>query len=249
MPVHDWSRVNAGVFHDLHCSWIIMLKAALNGGLLPAGYYAQAEQLAGDIVPDVLTLQTATSARLAAGDFPEGAVAVAESSPNVSVTAQADEIDEYARLQKTLVIRHAAGDDVVALVEIVSKGNKQTRVTLNWFVDKAVGALFQGIHLLIADLQPPGRHDSNGIHGAIWGELQSTAYASPAGKPLTLAAYAASARPKAYVEPIAVGDRLPDMPLFIKEGVYVSVPLERTYLEAYATVPTRWRTVIEGRQD
>jgi hypothetical protein len=40
---------------------------------------------------------------------------------------------------------------------------------------------------------------------------------------------------------------LPDMPLFIKEGGYVNVPLERTYMDAYATVPERWRRVIEGR--
>jgi len=247
MPVHNWALVNAGTFHDLHCSWIVMLKAALNGGLLPAGYYAQAEQLAGDIVPDVLTLQSASPVIATAGQFPEGAVAVAEKSPKVSVTAQADEIDEYARLQKTLVIRHTSGDEVVALVEIVSKGNKQTRVTLDWFVDKAISALLQGIHLLIVDLQPPGRNDPHGIHGAIWSQLQSTAYTAPPEKPLTLAAYAASSRPKAYVEPIAVGDLLLDMPLFIKEGVYVNVPLERTYMEAYGTVPSRWRNVIENQ--
>ena len=50
-----------------------------------------------------------------------------------------------------------------------------------------------------------------------------------------------------YVQPIAIGDVLPDMPLFVKDGLYVNVPLERTYSEAYATVPRRWRSVIEGR--
>jgi hypothetical protein len=40
MPVHDWSRVEAGVYHDFHNAWIIMLRNALNGGLLPAEYYA-----------------------------------------------------------------------------------------------------------------------------------------------------------------------------------------------------------------
>jgi hypothetical protein len=42
MPVHDWTRVDVGVFHDFHSSWIAHVKAALNGGLLPAGYYVQA---------------------------------------------------------------------------------------------------------------------------------------------------------------------------------------------------------------
>ena len=56
MPVHDWTRVNAGIFHDFHETWIIELKRALNGGILPADYYALAEQVAGSSAPDVLTL-------------------------------------------------------------------------------------------------------------------------------------------------------------------------------------------------
>lgn len=55
MPVHDWSRVSAGVFHDFHNTWIVELKNALNGGVLPAAYYAMSEQRAGlveVVVPD-----------------------------------------------------------------------------------------------------------------------------------------------------------------------------------------------------
>ena len=46
MPIHDWKRVKAGVFHDFHHSWIEEIKRALNNGLLPADYYAMAEQQA-----------------------------------------------------------------------------------------------------------------------------------------------------------------------------------------------------------
>ena len=51
MPVHDWTRVDAGIFHDFHNAWITHLKEALNEGLLPDGYYAQAEQHAGRLIP------------------------------------------------------------------------------------------------------------------------------------------------------------------------------------------------------
>ncbi len=44
MPVHDWTRVEAGVFHDFHNAWISELRGALNEGLLPTGYYAMSEQ-------------------------------------------------------------------------------------------------------------------------------------------------------------------------------------------------------------
>lgn len=33
MPVHDWTRVEAGIFHDFHTAWIPELRRALNGSL------------------------------------------------------------------------------------------------------------------------------------------------------------------------------------------------------------------------
>ena len=55
--------------------------------------------------------------------------------------------------------------------------------------------------------------------------------------------------PKAYVEPISIGTQLPEMPLFLEQDWYVTVPLEQTYSEAYAGVPSRWRKVIEDSAD
>src|SRR5258708_4954632 len=57
MPIHDWTQVNAGIFHDFHSGWIIKLRTTLNAGLLPSGYYALAEQVTRPFGPDVLTLQ------------------------------------------------------------------------------------------------------------------------------------------------------------------------------------------------
>src|SRR4051794_5922539 len=58
MPVHDWSRVDAGTFHHFHSLWIAEISNALNDGLLPPDYYAMAEQVVGGTIPDVLTLQS-----------------------------------------------------------------------------------------------------------------------------------------------------------------------------------------------
>src|SRR5262249_57916252 len=57
MPIHDWSRVPAGIFHDFHHDWIAEIKRTLNDGRLPAAYYALAERTTGAFRPDVLTLQ------------------------------------------------------------------------------------------------------------------------------------------------------------------------------------------------
>jgi hypothetical protein len=61
MPVHHWTRVEAGICHDFHASWIPEIRKALNGGLLPDGYYALAEQHAGRTIADVLTLHASPS--------------------------------------------------------------------------------------------------------------------------------------------------------------------------------------------
>src|SRR5438552_743204 len=44
MGVHDWTRVDAGIFHDFHTTWVGQFRTALNSGLLPGNYYALAEQ-------------------------------------------------------------------------------------------------------------------------------------------------------------------------------------------------------------
>ena len=77
-------------------------------------------------------------------------------------------------------------------------------------------------------------------------EFADPSFELPAGEPLTLAAYSAGPRKRAYVEPTAVGRELIDMPLFLEPEVYVNVPLEPTYQAAYRGVPLRWRRVLES---
>ena len=57
MPVHDWTRVDAGIFHAFHHDWVTEISRALNRGLLPRSYYALPEQIAGGLGPDVLGLR------------------------------------------------------------------------------------------------------------------------------------------------------------------------------------------------
>jgi hypothetical protein len=248
MAIHDWSRVTAGVFHSFHVAWIAELQRTLNGGVLPEGYYAQAEQVAGQVIADVLTLEdsgrdVSTTDRNASRDV-DGGVSVVEAPPKVSLSDTITEAMLLAARRRQLVIRRTTGDRIVALLEIVSPGNKEKRGALEAFVDKAIGALDQGYHLLVIDLLPAGPFDPEGMHGAIWKQLKGT-YAAPQGKPLTLAAYAAAGVITCYVEPTAVGIELIPMPLFLDPVHYVNVPLESTYLAAYEGLPRRWKQVIE----
>jgi len=95
MPIHDWTRVGAGIFHDFHHTWIAELKLALNAGLLPAGYYALAEQIAGGFGPDVLALEGPPQENPGEASSPQGGgVAVALLPPKVQFQVRA-EIDWY----------------------------------------------------------------------------------------------------------------------------------------------------------
>src|SRR5262245_35637133 len=84
MPVHDWTRVEAGIFHDFHAAWISEIRKVLNNGLLTGGYYALAEQHAGQSIADVLTLH-ASPAQPDPLPLPpaSGGIAVAEKPPKV----------------------------------------------------------------------------------------------------------------------------------------------------------------------
>jgi len=225
MPIHDWTRVDAGLFHAFHQSWIVTLSRALNTGVLPADYYALPEQSIQGPIPDVLTL------RLSSGrNEPNGTgsgLAVAVAPPRTRVVRRAEE-RVYVRKADRIAVRHRHGH-VVAVVEIVSPGNKASTNALRTFVEKTSDLIMQGVHLLVIDLFPPSKRDPQGIHKAIWDEFVEEDFALPAEERLTLAAYDAGPPPVAYVEPIAVGEALPDMPIFLKPDFYAPAPLEDTY--------------------
>src|SRR5580704_15182589 len=89
MPIHDWRRVKAGIFHDFHHAWIEEIKRALNRGLLPRDHYAVAEQIAGGFGPDVLSLE-GPSGRNFAVDESQGGIALAEVEPKVFFRARTE---------------------------------------------------------------------------------------------------------------------------------------------------------------
>ncbi len=248
MPMHDWTRVSAGSFHTFHTAWITEIARALNNGVLPDGFYAESEQVAGQTGPDVLTLDAdpdwTVRGRTDALET-AGATATVAAPPKVSITQVASEQEVYAEKRNRLVIRHSSGDDLIAFIEIVSSGNKSSRRALDRFLDKACTAIEQGVHLLVIDPYPPGTLDPNGIHGAIWNEIDPSApFQFPDHRKLTLASYCAARPPQAYVEPLAIGMALPGMALFLDPQWYVTVPLESTYCAAWEAIPARWRQVL-----
>ena len=243
MPAHDWLHVDAGTFHDFHHGWIYEIKSALNGGMLPGGFYAMAEQHAGQVIADVLALHSGEENEDSGPD--DGGVAVLRAPPRVGRKVVASASATYRQLRKTIAIRHVSGHRIVAMIEIVSPGNKDRAKNVEDFAEKAQAALRAGIHLLLVDLFPFGTHDPHGMHGAIWEQFDSEDYHPPVNQPLMLASYDADQLPEAYLVPFAVGDTLTDMPLFLTHNGHIDVPLEATYQAAFQSVPAVWRKVLE----
>ncbi|MCI0685588.1 MAG: DUF4058 family protein [Gemmataceae bacterium] len=244
MPMHDWTRVPAGIYHAFHHRWIAAISDVLNTGLLPSDYYALAEQQAAGFGPDVLTLQSTPRLAEDPGTGGGTATATVQPSPKTRFMAETD-AEFYRRKKSSIVVRHVSGDDIVAMIEIVSPGNKAARSAFQAFVNKACELLEHRIHLLIVDPFPPGRRDPEGVHAAIWQEVEDEPFRLPDDKRLTLVTYECDLTTRAYIEPVAIGDPLPSMALFLAPHTSVQVPLESTYQAAFSVMPFRWRQVLE----
>lgn len=244
MPLHDWTRVSDGVFHNFHYSWVLEIKRALMRGLLPPGYYVMAEQFGGDVgAPDVLTLQAKEAEAVPTGPLP-GTATLAESPPAVAVRTRISR-SHYARKQRTLVIRHVSGDRIVALIEVISPGNKSSRHAIRSLLAKMVAALDGGVHLLFVDVHPPGPRDPQGLHAALLSEITNDTYALPEDRRLTVASYVGGAGVvEAFVAHFAVGQAIPEMPLFLTNEHYLRVPLESTYLAAWEDLPAQHQATL-----
>jgi hypothetical protein len=239
MPIHDWTRVEAGDFHHFHQRWISALTDALNCGGLPPDFLAMAEQVTGWPIPDVVTL------RVQDPKGSVGGVALAPVPPPSARVIQKFERINYARRADRVVIRHGRGR-VVAIIEIVSPGNKDSRHAIRSFVEKAAEILSQGVHLVVVDLFPPTPRDPQGIHKAIWDEFGDEPFDFLPDRPLTVASYIGGDLPTAYVESVGVGDPLPAIPLFLTESDHIPCPLEATYDESWRVFPALLKRALES---
>lgn len=254
--VDDWTRVDAGTFHDFHQTWLSEIKLGLNRGGLPEGYYAQSERKFGAVSAteneaDVLALEVPAADEWGDSARDGGGTALLEAPPAAAVetdlSAKSD-VRYYAAKQSRLAIKRGIDHRIVALIEIASPGNKDRRVSVERFTRKAVEAMEDGVHLVLIDLLPPGPADPAGLHGAVLDQLGAT-YAPPAGKPLVAASYRCGMNWRAFAEPLAVGDPPPTVPLFLTPRHHVPLPLGPSYATARGGMGFFWDAVLKGERE
>ena len=148
MPMHDWSKIEPGTYHDFHYAWIGSIRIALNTGILPSGYIAMAEQYVGSPEVDLMTLKTdldedGEDYQTKASSDSSGVLTMPK--PVASYVFQSAYKD-FARKLNRIVIRKGLGK-VVAVIELVSPGNKHSQHEMTSFIEKAQSLIDAGIHL------------------------------------------------------------------------------------------------------
>ena len=182
MPIHDWTRSRCGI--------VSRVSSELDHRLAQCPEY-------GRVAPRLLRPRRAVDSRPDPGrtglcicrrrtrnrPAPTPGLAVAAVPPVPSLSAASRRKSTRARPTGS---RFGTGcGDIVAVIEIVSPGNKASKHALHSFRREGRGIDRQGVHLLVIDLFPPSKRDPQGIHKAIWDEFTGRGLSRPAGKPLT----------------------------------------------------------------
>jgi hypothetical protein len=236
MPVRDHFHpplLRRPPWATLHGLWIGHLTANLNRRWLPAGYRAELETRFGpDAEPDVCVVREPQAAYPPALDPGEPAPAYAVPEPDATVAGVA------APQVRTLV--YNVEGRLVGAVELVSPANKDRPEKRDGFAARIQAYLQSEVSLVLADIVTEYRHC---LHNR-WAELFG------AGAPRlpeegARSLYAAAYRPwtdrsgdrrepklDLWLRPLAVGDELPVLPLFLSADLAVPVELELTYTQA-----------------
>ena len=244
MPIHDWTRVPSGLFHHFHQDWSIELARTLNRGVLPKNLSALVEQRAGVKEPVVLAIEDyapLNDRETASLESRPGSTATMEAPASRIIQRSSEEV--YAARANRIVIRHHLGR-IVGAIEIVSPRNKDKNGAIRNFVEKTVEFIESGVHVLVIDLFPPTVRDPKGLHKLIWDEIEDQPFELPAGLDRLLMSYNAGRERVAYIEPLSVGDSMPDMPLFLTPQLHVKVPLETTYEATWNMLPQQLRVAV-----
>jgi len=240
MPVHDWNRVDPGIFHDFHHEWISVTRRELNRILRGSDYYALAEQIVSGFGPDVLTLKLP-------GNEPEVPLP-RDSSMSVMVAPQSKIAIQsapgwYTNRKKSVVVRHVSDHRVVAVLEIVSPGNKTSQWAISAFTSKIQSLLTSQIHVSFVDVFPPTARAPQGLHPIVWEDAGGDCFAFNPAQPLLSAAYVA-VEYRAYLDPFAIGEPLPSLPVFLTPFEHITVDMETTYRVAFEAVADVWKQVL-----
>ena len=99
---------------------------------------------------------------------------------------------------------------------------------------------------MVIDVQPGTSLVPRGFHEKICEAYAAPPPAPPEGRPCQAASYEVlpTSVVRAHVVPLGLGDRLPEMPVFLLPQRFVRLPLEAPYEEAFASLPRKFKGLL-----
>jgi hypothetical protein len=199
-------------WQSFQCSWATYLSSQINL-LLPAGFFAEAHVQFG-VAIDVAAFEE-TGARSTAWMPP-----VPSASHPFEMSGVTVEVGIFSR---------SGGPQLAGAVELVSAANKDRPLHREAFVSKCATYLHAGVGLVVVDVVTERSAD---LHREL---MQRLGISDTGPRPvLAGSAYCPVQRDgktmlDVWRQPIAVGQVLPTLPLWLRGGPYVPVELEATY--------------------
>jgi hypothetical protein len=235
MPLRDHFRPPLDEqrhWEGFHATWPVMMVAQLRRKL-PHRYFAEPRTHSGASVEiDVATFETEKQSGLVVSEKHEdGGVATAvwaPPRPTFTVVTDLPAQDDY----EVLVYDERRRCRLVAAVEIVSPSNKDRPEHRSAFVAKCLGLLREGVSVVIVDVVTTRTQN-------LYGELLSLiGKADPELAPEPPPLYASACRLtkcenewllETWAQPLALGQTLPTVPLWLAADLAVALELEESY--------------------
>lgn len=224
-PHHHWE--------SFHSNWATRIADGITV-VLPPEFQVEEHTHAGPgFEIDVATYEgeSAVRASAAAGPALATQVAPAYAPPAPDGTMPAAFPDTF----EVRVFSTTAGLTLVAVIELVSPGNKDRPAERRAFVAKCASYLAQGVSLIVVDIVT-SRHAN--LHNDLMRLLDAAPdFDFPAGVPLYAVAYRPVRRGDQeaidlWRHRLAVGAPLPTLPLRLTGELFVPVDFEAAYQEA-----------------
>lgn len=222
-PLHGPRR-----WEGFHHTWATVIAQQLNQGTLPPDYFAEPEISVGpELDIDVATLELTHPVHAGAGN-----VTAVWSPPKPQIAAKVD----FARLDsyEIRVYQELGGAQLRAAIELVSPANKDQEGSPRTFAAKCAGYLKHGIAVVIVDIVTSrGANLHEELFETLGVKSRQAVWESSTG--LYVVAYRAvtvrkAPRVETWPEPLALGEILPVVPLWLSLELCVPVRLEESYV-------------------
>ena len=222
MPLRDHFRAPWNVlrpWEGFHGAWASAIAFHLNGGVLPAEYFAMPLlEVGGRVEVDAATFRAGEAAQAGPWQPPQ---------PGLAMPLEGAAPDSY----EVRVARNFGGPQLRAAIELVSPSNKDRPASRAAFASKCANHLRRGVSVIVVDIVTERLAN---LHADLMAALGRVDEAWRSESSLYAVAYRGLVttdppRLEAWPHALALGADLPELPMWLEPEVCVPLRLEESY--------------------